>query len=125
MQADHPTRPTREAPPLVSARCLTSAPRLATTNGLDYGDHAEKHLTDYGDLLPTSLRISTTPPLVDDDVNNPKREQISAVPKTSDSDLAWKQINYFKNNQERMDSTVASTHPPSFPCSSVGRAGGC
>ena len=73
---------------------------------LDYY-HAEKHLTDYGDLLPTSLRTARrrrwSTMMWEGEVLQMIHEMKRAVPKTSDSDLAWKQINYFKNNQERMD----------------------
>ena len=31
------------------------------------------------------------------------QELKQALPKVTDSDKAWKQINYFTNNQERMD----------------------
>ena len=73
---------------------------------LDYY-HAAEHVADYCDLLPATLRADylrrCSTLLWHGEVLQMIHEMKQALPKVTDTDQAWKQINYFSNNQERME----------------------
>ena len=73
---------------------------------LDYY-HAAEHLAAYCNLLPATLRTARrrrfSTMLWEGEVLQMIQEMKQTLPKVTDSDKAWKQINYFTNNQERMD----------------------
>ena len=69
---------------------------------LDYY-HAAEHLAAYCNLLPATLRTARrrrcSTMLWEGEVLQLIQELKQALPKVTDSDKAWKQINYFTNNQ--------------------------
>ena len=73
---------------------------------LDYY-HAAQHLAAFCNLLPatlcTSHRERWSTMMYEGEVLQMIHEMKRALGKVTDTDQAWKQINYFTNNQERMD----------------------
>ena len=73
---------------------------------LDYY-HAAEHLADYCKLLPATLRgaheRSLSTMMWEGEVLQMIHEMKRSLSKVTDTDEAWKQINYFTNNQDRMD----------------------
>ena len=73
---------------------------------LDYY-HAAEHLADYCRLLPAQLRTARERRLStlmwEGEALQMIQEMKQALAKVGASDEAWKEINYFTNNQERMD----------------------
>ena len=73
---------------------------------LDYY-HAAEHLADYCKLLPATLRgaheRSLSTMLWEGEVLQMIHEMKRSLSKVTDTDAAWKQINYFTNNQDGMD----------------------
>lgn len=73
---------------------------------LDYY-HAAEHLADYCDLLPATLRAGRhrrwRTLMWNGEVLQLIVEMKQSLTKVTDTDAAWKQINYFTNNQDRMD----------------------
>ena len=73
---------------------------------LDYY-HAAEHLADYCKLLPATLRgaheRSLSTMMWEGEVLQMIHEMKRALSKVTDTDEGWKQINYFTNNQDRMD----------------------
>ena len=73
---------------------------------LDYY-HAAEHLADYCKLLPATLRCaherSLSTMMWEGEVLQMIHEMKRSLSKVTDTDEAWKQINYFTNNQDRMD----------------------
>ena len=73
---------------------------------LDYY-HAAEHLADYCKLLPATLRCaherSLSTMMWEGEVLQMIHEMKRSLSKVTDTDEGWKQINYFTNNQDRMD----------------------
>ena len=73
---------------------------------LDYY-HATEHLADYCDLLPAALRAGRhrrwRTLMWNGEVLQMIVELKQSLAQVTDTDAAWKQINYFTNNQHRMD----------------------
>ena len=73
---------------------------------LDYY-HAAEHLADYCKLLPAPLRDaaerSLSTMMWEGEVLQMIHEMKRSLSKITDTAEAWKQINYFTNNQDRMD----------------------
>ena len=73
---------------------------------LDYY-HAAEHLAAYCKLLPATLRDaheqSLSAMMWEGEVLQMIHEMKRSLSKVTNTDQAWKQINYFTNNQDRMD----------------------
>lgn len=69
--------------------------------------HAAEHVADYCELLPVARRAEQRRAwmklLKQGEVLQMIVEMKRALAKVSDTDAGWRQINYFKNNRERMD----------------------
>ena len=80
---------------------------------LDYY-HAAGHLAEFCDLLPALMRdehLRQWSTLLYNGEPLPLIVEMKrSVAKLTDADRGWKQINYFQNNQQRMDWNATSSH---------------